>query len=127
MGRVIDLLHRLGKHDCLVGRSGDKWVGVYSGECEDTAGRSTPKFALDISNNLEDDVLGLGLYEEEFKYWLFNRGKLIDQFPPGGIASFFIKYRKHRCYFFRTIQTIVKRWCSHLSRKSGENHMKFWA
>jgi hypothetical protein len=93
--RVVDSLQRLEEHPCIVGYSGENWVGVYSQRCEDKVPKATPKLALELSRTLENYVLGVLLYEDGFRYWLFRHGKLLDQHPPAGIGGFLVKSRGH--------------------------------
>ena len=90
---VIRCLHRLGEHNCVIGHSGESWVGIYSQRCEEAAGRSTPDLAMKLSKEVEKYVLGLCLHEEGFEYWFYRHGKLLDQHPPGRFTGFFAKNR----------------------------------
>jgi hypothetical protein len=93
--KVIQRLKRLGEHKCFVGVSGDGWVGVYSQACERSGGIQTPKLASNLSANSQNDaVVGVCLSEDDFRFWLFREGRLLDQHPTGIIRRLISKSRE---------------------------------
>jgi hypothetical protein len=72
---------------CFVGKSGEQWVGIFSEECEESAGEETPKLAKRISEHSQEFTFGICIYEELFKFWIFREGKLLDQHPLGWLAK----------------------------------------
>ena len=84
MDEAAQCLIDLNEHECIIGRTGPVWIGVYSKRCEISKGKDTPELALKISQYFYDCVVGLCHFENEFKLWLCQKGTLVEQHPRTG-------------------------------------------
>ena len=78
---VVQRLTELREHECLVGHSGVGWVGVYSKSCETSCGELTPNLTSRLSAFFESYSFGVCLHEDEFSFWFYQRGTLLDIHP----------------------------------------------
>ena len=91
---VIENLKGLNEGRFFVGKSGDRWIGVYSQKCEESGGVEVPKLASKISGYFDHVVFGICTYEDEFACWLYLKDKLIDRYPVGKIKQLFSGRRR---------------------------------
>ena len=92
--KVLECLRTLKQHECVVGRSGREWTGIYSHRCELTGGIETPNLASKLSGLLDAHVLGIVLCEEGFAFWLFLQGRCRDKHPVGKLRRLFLSTRE---------------------------------